>query len=297
MPELSLSKASELKLIEECKIAELLPGSSPDDRFSASGVCKVDEHFYVVFNNTPHVARLHSSLTDDHKKNFLFRQLIETVHYEDIAFDDQSRRFLILTEAEKDVDGQRKSKIREYTADRQFLDADWVDFPLDGRNKRLAGLELVRMDGQEYLLGLCEGNKCRNGRKGWKPGGGRIQIFQNMGRIWAHKGTIKLPKQLFFDDYVSVAVKKRRVAVVSQRASAVWIGQFHKKGWDLVDDGNVYILPKSKKGNTVYCNVGGIDWAGTDRLVFVSDRRRTRQNTRCQKKDQSIHLFKIPNNG
>lgn len=43
-----------------------------------------------------------------------------------------------------------------------------------------------------------------------------------------------------------------------------------------------------------YCNVEGIAWLGRDRLLAVSDRRKRSQRRRCAKKDQSIHLFRLP---
>lgn len=153
---------------------------------------------------------------------------------------------------------------------------------------------MVHYDGQEYFLGLCEGNKCKSGRKGRKPGGGRIHVFQNEGTIWAHKETINLPKELQFVDYTAMAVRDRQVAIVSQLTSAIWVGQFQESGWDFVDDGRVYVFPKSKKDYIAYCNIEGVDWSDAGELVVVSNRRKRGQNRRCQKTDQSIHIFKVP---
>ncbi len=43
-----------------------------------------------------------------------------------------------------------------------------------------------------------------------------------------------------------------------------------------------------------YGNVEGIAWLTRDTLVAVSDRKKARQPARCAKKDQSIHIFRIP---
>ncbi len=294
MSGLSLSEAPSLELVKEQKLYELLPGSSPDDSFEATGVCRKDEHFFVIFDDTPHIARLHVTLTIGHDDNILFRRMVQTVGYVDITYVEKIRQFLILTKPKKDKGGNHRPKINEYTADLQFLDADWVDFPLEGNDRRLEGLEMVHYDGQEYFLGLCEGNKCKSGRKGRKPGGGRIHVFQNEGTIWAHKETINLPKELQFVDYTAMAVRERQVAIVSQLTSAIWVGQFQGSGWDFVDDGRVYVFPKSKKDNIAYCNIEGVDWSDTGELVVVSNRRKRGQNRRCQKTDQSIHIFKVP---
>jgi hypothetical protein len=103
-----------------------------------------------------------------------------------------------------------------------------------------------------------------------------------------------LPEKAAFEAYTALSVRKGRVAVASKNDSAVWIGQFQDGGWDFVDPGIVYEFPKSKKGNTVYCTVEGIDWSDNDELVVVSSRRTRSQPKRSRKKDQSIHLFRVP---
>ncbi|KPK04135.1 MAG: hypothetical protein AMJ56_17970 [Anaerolineae bacterium SG8_19] len=91
-----------------------------------------------------------------------------------------------------------------------------------------------------------------------------------------------------------MAVRDRQVAIVSQLTSAIWVGQFQESGWDFVDDGRVYVFPKSKKDYIAYCNIEGVDWSDAGELVVVSNRRKRGQNRRCQKTDQSIHIFKVP---
>ena len=46
-----------------------------------------------------------------------------------------------------------------------------------------------------------------------------------------------------------------------------------------------------------YRNVEGIDWLSEDTLIAVSDRMKKGQPARCAKKDQSIHVFRIPGGG
>jgi len=43
-----------------------------------------------------------------------------------------------------------------------------------------------------------------------------------------------------------------------------------------------------------YRNVEGIAWLSKDTLVAVSDKRKPGQPERCARKDQSIHVFRIP---
>ena len=294
MSESLSSKAPELELVTEHKLYELLPGSSTEDRFEAYSVCKAGDHNFVIFEDTPHIARIHKSLLASHRENIIFRQLTEKQLYEDITFDKRSGRFFVLTKAEKRVKGRLYPRISEYTADLQFLDTDLVDFPLSGKDGTLSAFHMVRRKKQEYVLGLCAQNHCKGGRQGRIPGGGRIQTFVNEGNSWAHKGTINLPSKAAFEGYTALSVRNGRIAVASKNDSAVWIGQFQDGGWDFVDMGIVYELPKSKKDNTVYCTVEGIDWSDNDELVVVSSRRTRSQPKRSRKKDQSIHLFRVP---
>ena len=73
----------------------------------------------------------------------------------------------------------------------------------------MEGLTCVTRDGELTLVALCEGNRCRGGREGMRPGGGRLQLFRPAAEICAHVGTIELPTHLWFGDYSSLAVRGR----------------------------------------------------------------------------------------
>lgn len=283
-----------LELLKEHKIYELLPGGSADDRLEASGVCLKDGHFYVIFDNSPHIARLDRELTPGHPTNVLLRQRGESAGFEDVTYHDVDHRFLIILEALIYDANSYKPNIEEYDDEFRFIATRWVDFPLEAENKGLEGLSYVQRDGEDYILGLCEGNKCKSGNKGRKPGGGRIQVFQKGEEQWDHKGTIKLPKAVQFEDYASLDVENDRLAVVSQATSALWIGAFQEQSWDFVDDGMIYQFPKSDAGETAYCNIEGVSWVTASQIVVVSDKRKPGDQPKvCQQKDQSIHIFNI----
>jgi hypothetical protein len=92
-----------------------------------------------------------------------------------------------------------------------------------------------------------------------------------------------------------LAIRNHRICVLSQTASAIWIGRLSRTAWDIEDDGEVFRFPTGEDGTTIYCNVEGVSWLDDDRLVFVSDRMKgASQNARCGAKDQSIHIFRIP---
>lgn len=289
------SQSPALQLVKECKLHQLLPGGKVDDRHEASGVCVRDGHFYVIFDNSPHIARLESSLASDSPANALLRQRGESAGFEDVTFHERERRFLIIIEALPHSDGVYRPNIEEYDENFRYLENNWVDFALAGANKGMEGLAYVQRGGQDYVLGLCEGNKCRGGKRGRKPGGGRIQLFQKGSGQWEHKGTIKLPKAVQFEDYASLDVDGRRVAVVSQATSALWTGVFQEDNWGFVDDGTIYPFPRNGAGEAVYCNMEGVAWITPSQIVVVSDKRRPgKQPGACEEKDQSIHVFSIP---
>ncbi len=66
---------------------------------------------------------------------------------------------------------------------------------------------------------------------------------------------------------------------------------------DLADiQDNCYEFPTNERGKIIYCNVEGVCWLNSNRIVVVSDKYKTQeQPKRCQQKDQSIHIFQIPN--
>ena len=45
------------------------------------------------------------------------------------------------------------------------------------------------------------------------------------------------------------------------------------------------------------CNPEGVTWLGNDRLAVVSDKWKADQPKRCTRKDQSVHIFRLPAEG
>lgn len=296
MSGLSLSNAPILELVNEEKIYKLLAGSSKDDTIDASGICVMDGNFYVIFDDSAHIARFGPSLSPDDPANALYRYPDDDIGREDITFDDRHRRFLVITEAVREDDGTYKPKVSTYDAQLRFVEEDCLDFALEGKHKGMEGLARVHRQGQVYLLGLCQGNHCRGGRRGRRPGGGRIQVFKKGKSFWEHCDTIELPAGLQFENYSSLAIRDNRMAVVSSYASAIWLGELQQDEWSVAGEGAVYRFPLTKKGNIAYCTVDGISWLDESTIVAVSDHSRLTFgfSNRCRKKDQSIHIFRFP---
>jgi hypothetical protein len=287
------SPAPVLELRREAKIRDLL--SHPDSRrFEASGVVAKGAEFYVVFDNTPQVARIGAGLAADRAGSVLIGHSGGAVGYEDIAHDGDAGRFHVLVEALPYRSNRFMAQAQTFDEQFRHVDSRWLDFPLDRPNKGLEGLTCVRRAGRTYLLGLCEGNRCKAGAEGRRPGGGRIQLFVEGRRRWEHAGTVRLPKAVRFEDYSSVAVAGDRVAVVSQASSALWVAALRPGGWEFVDDGLTYRFPTDERDRPRYGNVEGVAWISGYEVVVVSDKAKRTQPRRCRATDRSIHVFALP---
>jgi hypothetical protein len=283
-----------LELVSEAKIFDILEGSL-DPRLEASGVLAKDGRFYVIFDNLPHIACIGPDLAGATRDNHLIMQ--DRGHrrgFEDIAYDPWSDRFYVLIESLRRGRGVYMAAVQEYDAGFRYAGSAWLDFPLDRPNKGLEGLTCVHRDGQIYLLGLCEGNRCEGGAEGRIPGGGRIHVFRRGRRNWDPVGKIRLPETVLFEDYSGIAVTGDRIAVISQVSSALWLGHLAPDEWSVTGAGTSYALPRDADGNIVYGTAEGVSWIAPDQLVMCSDKAKPEQHPRCQAKDQSIHIFSIP---
>jgi hypothetical protein len=284
----------QLELVREAKIFDILEGSL-DPRLEASGVLAKDGLFYVIFDNLPHIACIGPRLARPAGDNHMIMQ--ERGHrqgFEDIAYDPWSGRFYVLIESLRRGRATYMAAVQEYDARFRYLGSAWLDFPLDRPNKGLEGLACVHRDGQTYLLGLCEGNRCKGGAAGRVPGGGRIHVFRRGRRDWDRVGKIRLPETVLFEDYSGIAVTGDRIAVVSQASSALWLGRLAPDGWQVRGLGTTYELPRDADGNVVYGTAEGVSWIAPDQVVMCSDKAKPAQDPRCRAKDQSIHVFRIP---
>ena len=202
------------------------------------------------------------------------------------------------------------------------VDACPSEMEFEGDSKGFEGATSIRgKDGTLYLLGLCEGNHCREGAAGKEAGNGRIVVMareetkegddgQNSCR-WKTVTTLELPPTAAFIDYSAIALhhSTKTVAVTSQENSQVWIGALSGgANGDFVpeeakfEEGKVYDFPRDANCNLQYCNIEGIHWVegggpGTPQvLVGVSDKMKSKgkQSFTCGPKDQSVHLFALP---
>jgi hypothetical protein len=119
-------------------------------------------------------------------------------------------------------------------------------------------------------------------------------VFRRDRRNWKRVGKIRLPETVLFEDYSGIAVTSDRVAVISQVSSALWLGRLSPDGWQVTGAGVTYALPRDADGTITYGTAEGVSWIGPDQVVMCSDKAKPEQDHRCRAKDQSIHVFRIP---
>ena len=286
-----------LTLVKQCKLAELIAPPKGSKVLEASGVIAKGRDFYVIFDNIRRVARIDRSLSPASTRHGWFGPRRSGDGYEDIAYSPHLKRFYLLIEGEKHVDGTYKGLIDECDEAGGFKGRLWIDFSFEARNTGFEGLSAVRWKGSDYLLALCEGNLCRAGRLGRTGGGGRIQVLARKGQMWVPVSQIKLPRTVDFEDYSAVALRGDRIAVISQMTSRLWIGRLRRGDWTIDGPGRIYDFPRSKKGRPRYCTLEGLCWLSATTFVLVSDLTKAAYRKGCRKTDQSIHIFSLPVKG
>lgn len=282
-----------LDLKRESKLWRLLPGCKENSRLEASGVLARNGRFHIVFDNKATIASVDACLERMPANRIMHAvgaHFDEEYGFEDITYNDRSQRYYALIEARRFSDGDFCSRIVEYTAGLDHIDACWVNNPVfRNNNKGIEGVVYLTRDDRDYILGLCEGNHCGEVDDVPKEGGGRIHVLHKQNGAWESIDKIKLPKSLRFADYASLALRGDRLAVLSQKSAQLWIGRLAPDRWETVDEGAVYGFSDDEKA---YCNLEGVDWLDDTSFVVVSDRAKDK-DSKCAKRDQSIHIFEL----
>jgi len=273
--------APALQLVAERSFKSLLGDAL--DRYEASGLTRVGDQLYAVFDNDRRVAQVDLELSGARlhptkgsgKSNF-----------EGLAHDPTTGRFYALVESQrhksKDEDFGR---VWELDAGFRRLDRAWLKVELPSDNRGFEGAVVVRRGGERYFLALLEGNKGKAGTKGERRGEGRLEVFRAHGEDLEHVTTVKIPESAFFVDYSGIDVRGDQVVIVSQTSSALWVGQLSRSSWEL-SGGKAYRFPR-EHSRLRYPAIEGVTWVGAKRVAVVSDSHEGGTT-------ESIHLFDLP---
>lgn len=324
-------KKNVLKLVKETPFAGLFRENKNQSRWEASGVAAVRGKYYVVFDSSMALGLLDDSFSFRGKDNILIGEPGPESQFEGIAYVPANDTFLLLHEALPEVDlfknkkkittnkllHNRKSqkdgdtpftpyittvKINPDNTDYEIINQCPVDFVLEYENKGFESIMYIdTLDGQAFLLGLCEGNYCLGGARGEEAGNGRIVVsqleFLADGCVWKPQKTINIPESAAFMDYSGMAFNHatKKFAVLSQENAAVWIGDFDLERVDFTSEsGVIYHFPRSDTCQTVFCNAEGIQWLDNYRLLISSDKSKSNQPYYCGPHDQSIAIMAMP---
>jgi hypothetical protein len=275
-----------LELVREEKLYKLIPGRTKTSRLEASGVAASgDSTALVVFDNLNQIASVAISFKRS-RRNVLRPAPSLGAGFEDIAADLRGGSAFALIESVEDTDGVLRGFVAEYDRQRRLRQCSPLAGGFEKANKGFEGLAHARDNGREYLYALREANFRSSGARR-----GRIDVFsRKRGGAWKSSHRIDLPKEARFEDYSALAIRDRRLAIVSQQSARLWVAEFDARKQTVIrGSGKVYRFPDKN-----YRNVEGIDWLSADTLIAVSDRIKKGQPARCAAKDQSIHIFRLP---
>ena len=286
--------------LAEDKLYKLFKGYDSSNSFEASGVYALGDYYYVVFDNLQKLGKVHTSLPQNSSKNTLTSGKSSSSGYEGITYDDYSTpNFYVVTEGESH-NGSYAGNIRQYSSSLSYQSSMWADFSFASANKGFEGISWLRRGGEDYLLALCEGNFCLSDDEADR-GNGRLEVLKQTSSGWAWVAEIIIPAAADFLDYSDIDLDGTRLAIVSQKSAALWIGELSATSWEILGEGAAYDLPRGDSSGTVgageeviYCNIEGVSWISPSRVVMVSDMAKSGDPAACLAKDQSIHVFDVP---
>jgi len=305
-----------LVLVRETKISDLNVAALPHDQYEASGVVSQGGFLYVIFDNSYRILKVRpdtgwtspslTSVSNDGDSQ-----------YEAITFDSHNTQNFYAMVESAPSSGLNLGKIDKYTSTLSGPTGEWTNITFPYANKGFEGAAWLWScpgggAGNDFILGLCEGNNCTNSTQ---AGNGKIKILQQnisgstISWNLIQNGTVSIPATADFVDYSDIALYPPypttndcaglggngtglyTVAIVSQQSSKLWIGTFNAKTWSFQGNGTVYEFPKGSQSQIIYCNIEGVTFLSATRIAVVSDAADT---AGCMAKDQSIHIFDIP---
>lgn len=277
--------------IAEAKFYKLFTGYDSGDDFEASGVKVVGNYFYAIFDNRYKIGKVLNTLPINSNSNSLLSSGSGSSNFEAITYDNYGTPNFYVADENESHNGAYSPKIYEYDADMNLQSTTWApySFTSANSNKGFEGLVWVRRNNTDYLLGLCEGT-------------GVIVVMVQDGNNWDLVSTFNMPTGTGMTDFSDIDISSTgRVAVTSQESSKVWIGQLSSTSWAFTDGGIVYNFPTGDANgnvgagsNVLYANVEGVSFITDTKIVCTSDKVKSDQPSYQSYKDQSIHIFNLP---
>lgn len=252
--ELPTYSKTTLKLAHEETFMGLIKNTKKQYKFEASDVVFVHNDFYTICDSSWSIDKIGESMTpfspdnvqigspnrekDESGYEAIFYDYIKSIFYvvrESIVIDPtekdkahKSQFHALVEEVRIDQDG------KDYQVERICV----TEYEFDGDSKGFEGAVGLRdASGELYMLGLCEGNHCKEGDEGKEHGHGRAVLmrkvldvphdaFGDYSCVWKTERILKIPAEANFQDYSALSISSTgRVAITSQEESQVWLGR------------------------------------------------------------------------
>lgn len=275
--------------VAESKIYKLLKGYDSGDKFEASGVYYLNGYFYVACDNLYKIAKIKSTLPQNSTDNSLLSSGSGDSGFEGITYDNNNTPNFFVVEESVQNGSNYQPRIREYDGSMNYQSSKWADyyFTSSNANKAFEGIAWVFRGGEDYILGLVEGT-------------GKVPVLKKTSNLWQKVAEITLPASVTFNDYSDITVYGNKVAITSQEDAQLWIGTLNDSSWTITS-GTAYEFPKGSSSGVVgagtdvlYGNIEGISFISDTQIVVVSDKAKSSQPSYQSYKDQSIHIFNLP---
>lgn len=249
-------------------------------------------------------------------------------NWESITYHSKKEHHIVTQESLMLKDGKYHAIIMEVSLHHHpkpkwdLVQACRSEFEFKDESKGFEGMMgMDGIDGRFFLLGLCEGNHCDTGEKGKEHGYGQMVIMEfdagegppntfEKGYLketstcsWKTLKVVDVPSIAQFEDYSDVARLGDKIAISSQASASMLFGTM------TLDDGllnpdtfkftgdHVTRFAPTPNCQVQYCNVEGIEFINDRMIVASSDSMKGggRQPFMCLDKDQSMHVFALPN--
>ncbi|GBF92520.1 hypothetical protein Rsub_04624 [Raphidocelis subcapitata] len=297
-----------LKLLREMPFAGLFEDLKDVTKFEASGMTSARGKLWIVFDNLHAIGRIDEHFQFRSGDNILLGHVGEDSQFEGLAYDEQTGHFYVVEEVVEQGDTHLHPVAQEVEMDERthayrIIERCPIHYQLSHANKGFEGIHYFRDPRdprRELLMGLCEGNFCKGGRRGRESGNGRLvvsEFYKNAsGCGWDVVKVVDIPRSAFFMDYSGLDVRDSKIAITSQEDSALWIGTFDFEALEFIepDSERVYHFPRDNHCQMIFCNVEGIAWLDDSRFIIASDKAKSTQPYRCITHDQSIGIFALP---